>query len=379
MIFTKLNLTLLAGQSIPTPLPATFSNAVQSIEVTHTDEGRSGFQITFQAGREGLTGGLDYSLVASASLKPFCRVVVMLTLNAMPRVLFDGIITHQQLDPGTVPGGGLFTVTGEDVSVMMDLEEKVVEHPAQNEMMIATKIILSYAQYGLVPDVIPPKSLEIPLPVLRVPVQHATDREYLEIMARRFGYVFYVKPGPVPSVNIAHWGPKRPIGAAQRALSVNMGPLDNLESLKFEHDPLSMAFVRAHHQDSITNVSTPVQTFVPSQPPRSSMPTWLFHGGDLRRKRSMFPGASTAQAFARAQGETDASADVVSANGELDALIYGDILNAHEWVGVRGAGYAYDGNYYVKSVTHSIKPGAYKQRFTLTRDGVGSLFPAVRP
>ena len=34
-------------------------------------------------------------------------------------------------------------------------------------------------------------------------------------------------------------------------------------------------------------------------------------------------------------------------------------------VGVRGAGPAFDGLYYVKSVTHNIKRGEYKQSFTL--------------
>ena len=38
-----------------------------------------------------------------------------------------GIITHQQLSPGNDPGSGTLTVTGEDVSVMMDLEEKKAE------------------------------------------------------------------------------------------------------------------------------------------------------------------------------------------------------------------------------------------------------------
>ena len=48
-------------------------------------------------------------------------------------------------------------------------------------------------------------------------------------------------------------------------------------------------------------------------------------------------------------------------------------------VGVRGVGLAYDGLYYVKSVTHSIKPGEYKQSFTLARNGLVSITPVVFP
>ena len=45
--------------------------------------------------------------------------------------------------------------------------------------------------------------------------------------------------------------------------------------------------------------------------------------------------------------------------------------------GVRGAGDAFDGLYYVKSVTHNIRRGEYKQDFTLTRNGVLSTVSTV--
>jgi hypothetical protein len=44
---------------------------------------------------------------------------------------------------------------------------------------------------------------------------------------------------------------------------------------------------------------------------------------------------------------------------------------------VRGAGLAYDGLYYVNSVTHNIKRGDYKQSFELSRDGLISNTPRV--
>ena len=58
-------------------------------------------------------------------------------------------------------------------------------------------------------------------------------------------------------------------------------------------------------------------------------------------------------------------------------LRYGRVLKARRLVGVRGAGTAFDGLYYVKSVTHSIKRGEYKQSFTLVRNGLISTLPAV--
>ncbi len=48
-------------------------------------------------------------------------------------------------------------------------------------------------------------------------------------------------------------------------------------------------------------------------------------------------------------------------------------------VGVRGVGFNYDGNYYVTSVTHSIRVGQYTQSFSLAREGLGCLTPGVTP
>jgi hypothetical protein len=83
--------------------------------------------------------------------------------------------------------------------------------------------------------------------------------------------------------------------------------------------------------------------------------------------------------MAQGLGKASQSADAVSASGKLDVVRYGGILQARGLVGVRGAGLAYDGIYYVKSVTHDIKAGEYMQSFTLTRNGLVSLTPVVLP
>ncbi len=70
---------------------------------------------------------------------------------------------------------------------------------------------------------------------------------------------------------------------------------------------------------------------------------------------------------------------MATASGELDALRYGAALRPRGLVGLRGAGFSNDGVYYVKRVTHRIKRGEYKQSFSLTRDGHGSLTPVVMP
>lgn len=127
------------------------------------------------------------------------------------------------------------------------------------------------------------------------------------------------------------------------------------------------------------NQAIPIQTFASTRPPLVSQPAWATQS-QTRRRQMRRSGLNTAQAYARAQAETDSSTDrVVQVSGELDSARYEALLKPRGLVDLRGAGYAHDGSYYVKSVTHSISKGQYKQSFTLTREGVGALSPTVIP
>lgn len=374
-----IHLTLLIGPTVPLPASFHLTDAIKSVEVTNTDAGRDGFQIIFSAGRSGSADILDYSLLNDPFIKPFNRVIIMVTLGALPKVLIDGIITHQQFTPSNDPGQSTITITGEDVSIMMDMEEKAVTHPNQPDIAIVSKIILNYAQYGLIPLVIPPASLEVPIMLDRIPSQTETDLEYILQLSRLYDYVFYIEPKDTPGVNTAYFGPSIVLGALQRALTVNMGPDTNVTSINFQNNALAPTIVSGSIQDRFTNIKIPIVTYRSLRPVLASEPSILVNQPNVKRKRFRSKGGvNTLEAYVQAQAQTDKSSDSVTGSGELDTLLYGDILRARKLVGLRGAGYAHDGLYYVKSVTHNIKRGEYKQSFTLSREGLGSITPVVQ-
>ena len=72
-------LTLLIGPTVAVPVPPFMLESLRSVEVTHKDEGHSGFQISFHVGRNALTALPDYPLLANPLLKPFNRVIVIVT------------------------------------------------------------------------------------------------------------------------------------------------------------------------------------------------------------------------------------------------------------------------------------------------------------
>src|SRR5204863_934525 len=86
-----------------------------------------------------------------------------------------------------------------------------------------------------------------------------------------------------------------------------------------------------------------------------------------------------AQAATSAIAAVTNSPDSATGQGKLDTVRYGNILRARKLVGVRGAGFSYDGNYFVGRVSHSIARGQYTQSFSLSREGTGGLLPVVIP
>ena len=96
-------------------------DALRSVEVRMSNSGRDGFQLTFAVAQDAV---VDSSLVASGLLEPPCRIVVTLVMGVMPEVLVDGVVTDLQYGPSPQPGESTLHVTGEDLTLMMDLEDQ---------------------------------------------------------------------------------------------------------------------------------------------------------------------------------------------------------------------------------------------------------------
>ncbi len=375
MSISSIQVTLLIGRFVPLPAPPPLMEALQSIDITQSET--SGFQISFLAQRSpGYSP--DYTLLITQLLQPGNRVVIIVTLNAIPRVLMDGIITQQQFAPNN-NGPATLTVTGEDISIAMDMYELSVPYPDMGHATIAALILAKYAGLGIEPIIVPPISGSIPNEDEFTLTQRGTDRSYLKSLAAANDYVFYVSPGLIPLQNIAYWGPVVRLGLLQKALTIDAGPETNVESLSFSYNGLAPVQVSGEVSDEETEAFVPVRTWSSSRlPPLSSMPPLVVNQPFVRQQQLAYEGSSFIEAEALAQSITDQSLDsVVTGEGTLDVLRYGDILTAPGLVGVRGVGFSYDGYYMVKQVSHQISSGKYTQSFSLSREGLGSTTPLV--
>jgi hypothetical protein len=369
-----IHLTLLIGPAVPVPAPKPVMDALLSVQVTSSTE-RSGFQLTFAVSK---TSPLLSVMLPAGYFDPMItRVIIIATVNGFPNVLMDGMITRQELSPSSDPGQSTLTVTGEDLSILMDiLEMPFMRYPAMPEVARIYVMLSKYLMFGIVPIVIPPIPPDITIPIDEIPTQRGTDRAYIRELARDAGFVFYVEPGPMPGQSIAYFGPDVRIPVPQPALNINMDAYTNVESMSFSLDGLAKKIVVYTIMDPATHkipIPIPVPNVSILRPPLGARltPPAKIEFADHGTARN------PAKAVQEILGMLFAASDAITVSGSLDVLRYGGVLRSRMLVGVRGAGQAYDGLYYVNSVTHNIKRGEYKQSFQLSRDGLISLTPKV--
>ena len=375
-MFDGIHLTLLIGPlAVPLPAPLPVVEALQSVQVS-SQRDRTGFQLTFTTSKTSL---IQMALLPAGFFDPMVtRVVIIVTFRGIPQVIADGIVTRHEVSPGNEPGQSKLTLTGEDLSVLMDVIEKKFLYPAMADAVRILAILGSYAMFGIIPSVVPPPVMTVPVPTKAIPTQTGTDLNYIKGIAAQSGYVFRIEPGPAPLTSMAYFGPDLPLPLPQPAMSINMDWQTNVESLSFSLDGMAKKLVVVTILDPVTS-KIPIPIPVPNvsflHPPlgaRLTMPSKVQFPDDMA---NLAPDEAAKRIF----GLMLNNADAITGNGSLSVTRYGQILRPRTVVGVRGAGPAYDGFYYINTVTHNLKRGEYKQSFTLSRDGLISQVPAVGP
>jgi hypothetical protein len=366
-----IKLMLLMGESIPLPASYDVMQALSRVEVTSDADCGDGFQMTFTMSKEKPP---DYSLLQSNTFKPYTRVTIAVLLGITQEVLINGVILHHQIAPSSEPGMTTLTVTGKDVSGMMDLQETNAKYENQPDFLIfETLIEKGYTGMGLVAQATP--TTDVPIMIDRIPGKHETDLKFVRRMAKRNGFVFYVEPLTV-GFSTAYFGPEIRAGLPQHALTMNMGDWSNLNRLDFSQDALAPVSPSGVFVDPIFKLSIPIPS-LPSLriPPLAASSTPASRTQLLRETANQNP----IQALTSLLAAESTTPESVSGEGEVDTVRYGHVLRARQLVGVRGMGFSYDGFYYVRRVTHTLARGEYKQSFKITREGTGTLAPFVIP
>lgn len=368
-------LQLLMGPSIAIPVSSEIIQLVKKVEVANTVDKPDVFQITFSTGKSGSLA-LDYPLLNHPLLKVSNRVKILVYFGITPQVLIDGIIINTQFNPNNEPGKSVFVVTGEDVSYVMNMKTHSIPYPNVPTQLSILKIISSYSQYGLIPDVSSPLNPLASTETDVVHTQRETDLTYLQAMAKKNHFVFYMEPGLVGTM--AYWGPVKN-DILQESLSVNMGPDTNVKQISFSDDSKKPTKFEGYVMDRLSNQIIPIQSLPSTRVPIAREPSWLVNMQNTRTKQFMADGGlDYAEAMSQVQAEFENSVDdTLTARGDLDPARYGSLIRARKKVKLRGAGDKHNGIYDVKSVTTTITRGSINQNFVLSREGTGSTLVNV--
>lgn len=367
------HLSLLAGPGIPVLVPREVVDALTEARVTESSSGASGFQLTFRLDQ---ASPLNTLFVTATATAPIVRVILVATVNGIPHVLMDGVVTRTEVS--AKDEGATCTVTGEDLSRVMDAIDLtgLLVYPGMTLQARAMTCIARYAPFGIVPVVIPELIPMVDSPTTRYPSHQGTDLGYLQSLAGQAGYVFYVEPGPAPGASIAYWGPEVRIGPPAPTLTAGMGAHTNVEGLSFAVDgeKATLPLMWVYEENSKVPLLIPVPPVSLLYPPLGAVPPFPKRT-EFMEAGHVSPGRAALMGLARSAS----SFDMVTGNGTLEVQRYGWVLRPRRLVGVRGAGAAFDGLWYVSQVTHEIKRGAYRQSFSLVRNGVLPTVPRLLP
>ncbi len=367
-------LTLMMGSFNASPVSQAVIDALTDVQVTSSMGSQGGFQLKFTLGKSSVL----QQMMLSGSFDPRTRVIIAVTVNGSTSVLIDGIITKQDVTPGAGAGKSTLTLTGLDLTALMDFIDLTgIPYPVIPLFVIVELILAKYLPLGVIPLALPTVLSLVSNPLDQGPKQFGTDYAYITSLASEVGAVFYLDPGPQPGQSTAYWGPDITtlFGGTQPAISINMDANTTVDSMSFSYD----GTLSTQYLVTIIEPNTGIPIPIPVPSIDLLKPSLAQSRATSLKTQQLTPlsGEDPVKSALIALGKLLVSSDAISASGELDVLRYGYIFKVRQRAAVRGASPYYDGEYYVKSVTHTIKRGQYKQSFNLTRGGVGSAVSTV--
>jgi len=369
----------------PTPNPLATSH-LESAEITHAETDKSGFQLTFNTTQN----ALGFDLMQTPGFTAFSHVMIIYQPPAgahgidhtIQRTIMHGIVTNVQVSRNKCLGDRI-VITGKDVCNMMNLKELPAIYPGMSVTQIIAAIVAKpeYAAMQIIPHplIIQQKFVTSPRDPVSSPVtQNITDYCMIKSIARQYGYVcitIYEHYVPLAPAKF-YCGELTKLGAhliasIPRPLTGDANALSSTSDMNVEEDALAPQISLGSTQTPVGPVAIPAMAstepvkyaFNPTQDPQS------------KQTISGSEGIPANEALLQAQNKVNLDSEKsVTITGETSAGTHGEILGAFNPVVVSGMGTTHNGTYYVKEVTHTIRPleGTHMQKFTLTRSGTNS-------
>jgi phage protein D len=342
------------------PAPEEVVEAVEEIVVETALEAASVFRIRLGIAQNDAG---DWRFLQDDLFRPLEPVQIRLTIAEVPEALVNGYVSRQEVDYADEAGSSTLEISGQDATILMNLEEKVKLWANMPDSAIAAAI---FGEHRLVPMV-----QQTAAPTLSDPegttIQRGSDLRFVRGLAARNGFDFYVQPEPLTGLDQGFFRPRQTSDAVKAVLNVSMGvPETNVSGFRVRYDMAQPTGAAAAALDSGTKEAQTAQVFSSALAPMGSEPalTRLQQQPVVRPARTGLMRTSDLQAYA--QGIADASSFAIAIEGQAGPDV--GILRPGDVVAVRGVGRLYNGLYLVSRVTHRIDGDSYTQQFEAKRN-----------
>jgi hypothetical protein len=308
-------------------------------------------------------GSSDFDLLIDARLDVGSVLSVVVPDRTGSQCLVKGPVGAQRIHFEHGGSGSYVEVGGSDTSIILDRQAKSAIWANGTDGDAVTSIVSSA---GLVPDVAatPAGHFE----AKHAMVQRESDLSFVQRLARRNGYAFWVTCDG-DGVQTAHFKPP-PVDASPSAtLTINV-TTPTLDSLDLRWDVERPTSVEGSQLD-LANLDD-------IDGSRSDAPLAPLGSADLAAitgdTRSIFLAAPVDDAgdlLARSAGALVDSCFFIRATGETHFDLLGQAIRAHTVVDLQGAGSRHSGKYLVGGVRHTIDSDTYRMELELLRNAWG--------
>ncbi|NIM95758.1 MAG: hypothetical protein GTO18_18820 [Anaerolineales bacterium] len=345
------------------PVSSDLQAAIQQIEVEDHADMADMLRLRIAIGIK--DGCSNWTVVDEDIFTRLAEIKLSVIVGSISEPLITAHIIDTRANFANQPGQSTLDVAAMDSTVLMNLEEKVRPWSNMADSDIASVI---FGEYGFttVVEQTQPSRQEVDVTTM----QRGTDIRFLRKLAKRNGYECYVELNPLTGQVEGHFHPPKLDRSPQDPLSINLGEATNVNSFNARYDMLRPAKAKVTGLDTATLSEQPAQVEQMAQTGLGKSPSL---DGDRPRKilLSQMGLAQTGELQTYAQAVVDRSSWAITANGEVNTVVYGGVLRAKRPVNVRGAGSQFSGTYYVEKVHHTFSGDGYTQRFSLRRNALG--------
>lgn len=293
---------------------------------------------------------------------PGAEIAVFQRGNDLNECLVKGQVYSHKIKLIHGVGGSYLDVIGADNTLQMDRETKLTQWADNTtDADAATSIISSY---GFTPEVESTNTRH--LEAKRTLIQHDTDLNMVRKLARRNGYLFWVR-SDADLVETAYFRSPPLDDPEPIELNVNLDTY-NLDSVDIEWDVERPTSVLANAYDGGAKEVIDASSVPP--PPGFNGDLALAAIAGAARSTSVVAAVTDAgDLMGRATGVLMESSWFIQASCRASVRRIGRVVRAHSVAKLDGAGKRYSGMYFVTSVRHMIDEGDHIMEITMVRTG----------